>query len=124
MDSRHSTQIVRYDRHHRARALAAKTTECRDAHRRFNATSMRLAGVRAKIRNALRTGRLAPSNQLEAAQRAVDANLKAVARSLDRLHKAGDVEWEIQRTALETTWEDLYRSVKRLVAVMDDAPYV
>lgn len=124
MNNRHSLPMSRHDRHHRARALAAKATECREAHRRLNETSMRLAGVRAKIRNALQTGCITRSDRLESAQRAVDANLKAVVRSLDRLHKAGDPEWETQRIDLETAWEDLYRSVKRLVAALDDAPYV
>lgn len=106
---------------HYSKVLAAKSAACRAAQRRLDETTMRLAGVRAKIRNAQHTGHLAQSTALETATRAVDSNLDSARRCLDRLRKAGDPEWEASREDLDTAFEDLYRSIKRLVAVMEDS---
>ncbi len=77
---------------------------------------MKLLGVKARIRSATIAGDIVANRQLEDAQRAVDANLVAAESSLERLRKSGHDVWEDLASDVDTSWEDLSQSIKRLVA--------
>lgn len=77
---------------------------------------MKLLGVKARIRSATIAGEIVANRQLKDAQRAVDANLVAAESSLERLRKSGHDVWEDLTPDVDTSWEDLSQSIKKLVA--------
>ncbi len=74
----------------------------------------------AKIRSAIASGQLEPSDALEKSQRAVAASLSTVEARLEQLQKTSEATWEDMRIDVDTAWEDLSRSVQKLVARLSD----
>jgi len=104
----------------RRNSTAAKAAHSKAAQKKLIDSKTRLDGVKAKIRNAVTTGRIDANEQLERAQLAVEANLKTVEARLERLRKSGEENWEDLRDDLDTAWEDLSQSIKKLVARFSD----
>ena len=102
--------------------LDAKSAYSRAAHRMLLEIRTRLTGVEVKITNAVASGLLARTEQLETARRAVDMNVARAEQRLDALRKSGVENWETHRHAIESTWEDLYRSIRNLVAHLPNEP--
>jgi hypothetical protein len=61
-------------------------------------------------------GHIVANQQLEDAQRAVEANLAAVKAALARLRKSGETAWNDHARDFDTAWENLSLSINRLVA--------
>ena len=103
-----------------AKSVAEKAAYSRAATRKLAESRARLDGVKAAIRHAVATGRVEPTEELERAQRAMAANLKAAEFRLAELRKSSETEWEDLRVDLDDAWEDLFRSVKQLVSRYTD----
>jgi hypothetical protein len=101
-------------------SIAEKAAYSRAAQKRLSGAEIRLAGVKARIRSATIAGHIAATLQLREAQRAVDANLEAAKTSLERLRKSGDTVWKEHARDVDTAWEHLSQSIKRLVAGYSD----
>lgn len=104
----------------RRKSISAKTAYSREAHRKLIESRAKLNGVNAKIKNALATGRIEASENLDRARYAIEANLVAVETQLELLRKSSEQDWEKLRGDVDTAWEDLSRSVKKLVAIFSD----
>lgn len=100
--------------------ISAKTAYSRAASKKLSETRARLAGVNARLKSAIATGRIDPNLQLEQAQRAVDLNLAAAAKQIARVRKAGADDWESLTDEVDSAWEDLSQSIKKLVARFSD----
>ena len=100
----------------RVASLQEKATYSRGVHKRLSAAKAKIVGVEATIRSASVAGHIMVTQQLEDAQRAVDANLAAAEESLERLRKSGEEAWEDLAIDADTAWENLSQSIKRLVA--------
>lgn len=98
------------------RWISEKVAYSRTAQKRLSEAETRLTGVKAKIRSAIASGHIAMTRQLEDALLAVDANLASVKASLDRVRKSGDTSWKECTRDMDTAWENLSQSIKRLVA--------
>lgn len=101
-------------------SLFEKAAYSGSAQIRLTETEARMARVKATIRSELIAGRIELTRQLDDAQRAVDANLDAVRLRLDRLRHSGDDEWKEDARDVDTAWEHLSQSIKRLVAGYSD----
>lgn len=88
--------------------------------KRLSESEIRLTGVRDRIRSATTAGHLAKTRQLDDALHAVDANLASVKTALGRLRKSGDQSWKERARDVDTAWEHLSQSIKRLVAGYSD----
>ena len=97
-------------------SIAKKTAFSRAAQKRLSVLETRLFGVKAKIRSATIAGHIVASQQLEDAERAVEANLVAVRATLERLRKSGEAGWNEHARDVDTAWENLSQSINRLVA--------
>lgn len=104
----------------RKRTISAKAAYSKAAHKKLAETKTKLAGVHAKIRNAIATGRVETSEQLRQAQHAVDENLATAEARVEILRKSGEDTWEAVKDDVDTAWEDLSQSVKKLVARFAD----
>ena len=104
----------------RRSAIFEKAAYSRAAQKRLSEAEVRLTGVKAKIRSAMTAGQIAMNRQLEDGLLAVDANLASVKTALDRLRKSGCGSWEEQSREIDTAWENLSQSIKRLVAGYSD----
>jgi len=104
----------------RRNSISAKAAYSKAAQKRLIDSKTRLDGVKAKIRNAVTTGRIDSSEQLKRAQLAVEANLKTAEARLERLRKSGEENWEDHRVDMDTAWEDLAQSIKKLVTRFSD----
>lgn len=104
----------------RKTSIAEKAAYSRAAQKKLTEAEIRLGGVKARIRSATVSGQLVVTRQLEDAQRAVDANLAEVHACLQRLRKSGDAEWKEHARNLDTAWEHLSGSIKRLVSCYSD----
>ncbi|MDH3351786.1 MAG: hypothetical protein OEM60_06935 [Gammaproteobacteria bacterium] len=102
------------------RTLSAKAAYSKAAHKKLAETRLKLAGVNAKIGNAIATGRIDSSAQLSQAQRGVDQDLATAEALVDKLRKSGEDAWERARDDVDNAWEDLSQSVKKLVAIFTD----
>ena len=100
----------------RKSSIAKKTAYSRAAQKRLSVLETRLFGVNAKIRSATMAGHIVANQQLEDAQRAVEANLVAVKAALERLRKSGEAAWNDHARNVDTAWENLSLSINRLVA--------
>ena len=100
----------------RKSSIAKKTAYSRAAQKRLSVLETRLFGVNAKIRSAKTAGHIVANQQLEDAQRAVEANLVAVRAALERLRKSGEAAWHDHARDFDTAWENLSLSINRLVA--------
>ena len=97
-------------------SISRKAAYSKAAQKRLHNARVKLVGVKARIRSATVAGQIVFNRQLEAAQRAVDANLVAAESSLERLRKSDDDAWEDLIPDVDTAWEDLSQSIKKLVA--------
>ena len=103
-----------------AKALAAKAACSKAANRKLADTKRILAGANSKIGNAVSTGRIDATGQFKRAQRAVDLNLLSVGQRIEELRKADQQSWEACANDVDSAWEDLSQSVKKLVARFSD----
>lgn len=101
-------------------SISAKAAYSKAAHRKLFESRAKLDGARAKIKNAVATGRIEASEQLEHAQQAVESNLHSAEVRLERLRKSGEEDWEALRDDIDSAWEDLSRSIKKLVDRFSD----
>ena len=99
----------------RKSSIAKKTAYSRAAQKRLSVLETRLFGVKARIWSAKTAGHIVANQQLEDAQRAVEANLVAVKAALERLRKSGEATWNDHARDFDTTWENLSLSINRLV---------
>ena len=97
-------------------SIAKKTAYSRAAQKRLSVLETRLFGVNARIRSAKTAGHIVANQQLEDAQRAVEANLVAVKGALEHLRKSGEGAWSDHARDFDTAWENLSQSINRLVA--------
>jgi len=97
-------------------ALSKKVIYSRGTQKRLSEARAKIVGVKATIRSAEIAGRLVVTKQLENAQRAVDANLAAAEASLEQLRRSGEKEWIALSIGVDTAWENLSLSMKKLVA--------
>lgn len=104
-------------------ALFEKAAYSRAAEIRLTEAEARLARVEATIRSELIAGHIELTRQLQEAQRAVDANLEAVRSRLERLRQCGDEEWKEHARGVDTAWEHLSQSIKRLVIGYSDGKH-
>ena len=100
----------------RKSSIAKKSAYSRAAQKRLSVLETRLFGVNDKIRSAKTAGHIVANQQLEDAQRAVEANLVAVRAALEHLRKSGEAAWNDHARDFDTAWENLSRSINRLVA--------
>lgn len=99
---------------------STKAAYSKAAHKKLMETRTKLAGVSAKIRNAVATGRIDSTDQLRRAQHAVDLNLATAEARIEQLRKSAGDNWEDLARDVDTAWEDLSQSVKMLVARFSD----
>ena len=104
----------------RMKTLSAKAAYSKAANRKLAETKRKLDGVNAKIRNAISTGQIDATETLEHAQQAVATNLASAEQRIVELRKSGEHAWEARADDVETAWEDLSQSVKKLVARFSD----
>lgn len=104
-----------------SRAISAKADYSKLARKKLVDSRAKLCGINAAIDQAISTGRLKPSSRLERAQQAMELNLTAAETRLEALQKSGEGEWEELRDRVDDAWEDLSRSIKKLVALLADA---
>jgi len=102
------------------RSISEKAAYSRTAQKRLSEVEVRLTGVKAKVRSAVASGHIAMTLQLEDALLAVDANLASVKAALDCVRKSGDTTWMECTRDMDTAWENLSQSIKRLVAGYSD----
>ena len=100
----------------RKSSIATKAAYSKAARKRLAVLETRLFGVNARIRSAKTAGHLVANQQLEDAQRAIEANLLAVRAALEQLRKSGEGAWNDHARDVDTAWENLSRSINRLVA--------
>lgn len=101
-------------------SISEKAAYSRAAQKRLSEAEIRLTGVKARIRSATIAGHIVVSRQLGDAQRAVDANLEAARTSIESLRKSDEAVWKEQARNVDTAWEHLSLSIKRLVAGYSD----
>ena len=101
-------------------SLATKAAYSVAAEQRLTEAETRLTGVNARIQSATIAGHIVMTRQLEIAQRAVDANLQAIKANIECLRKSGDEAWTEDARNIDTAWENLSQSIKRLVAGYSD----
>ena len=100
----------------RALTLAAKAVYSREARRKLFGIRTRLKSVDAKLSNALATGVLQRTAQLDKAQLGVSQHVARAEARLDALRKADVHGWPAHRERVEDAWEGLHRSIRRLIA--------
>jgi predicted nucleic acid-binding Zn-ribbon protein len=100
--------------------LSAKVAYSKSAQKKLAETRSKLAAVNAQIRSAMIAGQIDASEKLEQSQRAVDVNLAEAEAKIERLRKSDEDTWEAVQLEIETAWEDLSHSVKKLVARFSD----
>ena len=100
--------------------LSAKAVCSMAANRKLADTKRTLAGVNSKIGNAVSTGRIDGTKPLKLAQHAVDLNLLSLEQRIDELRKADAQSWEACADDVDSAWEYLSQSVKKLVARFSD----
>ena len=104
----------------RVKTLSAKAAYLKAANRKLADTKRVLAGVNAKIRNAVSIGRIDPTERFKRAQHAVDLMFLSAEQRIEELRKADEHSWEACADDVDSAWEDLSQSVKKLVARFSD----
>ena len=102
------------------KTLSAKAAYSKAAGRKLAETKRKLDGVNAKIKNALSIGHIDASEQLKRAQHAVELNLLSAEQRIGELRKSDEHEWTACADDVDSAWEDLSQSVKKLVARFSD----
>ncbi len=103
-----------------ANSLTTKATYSKAEHKKLVETRAKLAGVNAKITCAINSGEIAPSERLDRARRAIDVGLAIAEVRLDQLRKSGEDDWMNVSVEVESAWEELSRSIKRLVSTISE----
>ena len=104
----------------RVKTLSAKAACSKAANRKLADTKRILAGVNSKIRDAVSIGRIDATERFKRAQHAVDLNLWSAEQRIEDLRKADEQSWEAYADDVDSAWEDLSQSVKKLVARFSD----
>ncbi len=104
----------------RLHRVSTKAAYARTARDKLVASRSKLDGINAALRQAITTGRLSGSGQLEQARNAMEIRFADVRERLSRLQKSGDDNWEALRDDVDNAWEDLARAIQNLVARFDD----
>jgi hypothetical protein len=102
------------------RSLTAKAAYSRAARKKLVEFKAKLYGVRDAIKHEIATGCLQSSDKMECEQRALDIRLATAESRLKALQKSREDEWEPLRDDLDSAWEDLSRSINKLVARIKD----
>ncbi len=100
--------------------ISAKATYSKNTGKKLAESKTKLAAINDKIRNAVATGKLEASEQLELAQQAVQTNITSAEEQLSRLRKSSEESWEEFKDDVEDAWEHLSRSIKQLVDRFSD----
>ena len=100
--------------------ISAKTAYSKAARKKLLEFRAKLDGITAAINQAISTGRLRRSVQLDGDLHAMEVNFTAAETQLRVLQKSGEVEWQERCVELENGWENLARSIKSLVARFAD----
>ena len=100
--------------------VSEKAAYSKAARKKLIELRAKLDGVTFIVRQAIETGRLRPSTQIDRALEAIEVNFGVAEAQLRTLQKSGEDEWEDQRAELEGAWEDLAHSIKRLVVRFGD----
>ena len=79
-----------------------------------------IANTPAAVDEAASSGAIVATADLKPVQRAVAANLAVAEDLLDRLSTCNDEDWKRHVADMESSWEDLARSIKWLVRNMPD----
>jgi len=104
----------------RMKTLSAKAAYSKAANQKLAETKRKLDGVNAKIGSAVSMGQIDATEQLKRAQHAVDLILLSAEQRIEELRKSGEHEWTACADDVDSAWEDLSQSVKRLVARFSD----
>ena len=102
------------------RTVSEKAAYSKAARNKLIESRGKLDGVTFAVRQAIETGRLRPSSQLDRTIRAMEINFEAAGAQLRALQKSGEDEWDERRAELDSAWENLARSIKNLVALFED----
>jgi len=100
--------------------LSAKATYLKAAHHKLAETREKIDGVNASIVSAISNGRIEPNGRLETARRAIEVSVAIAEVRLDQLEKSGEDEWQAVSVEVESAWEDVSRSISRLVSSIAD----
>ncbi len=100
--------------------MSAKAAYSKSARNKLVESRAKLDGIRTAIKQAVAAGRLRPSEQLDRTLSAMEVNFRAAETQLRNLQKSGEDEWEKMRVQLDSTWENLARSIANLVARFSD----
>ncbi len=114
MPSKHSKQRACF------RGASEKAAYSNTARKKLNESRGKLDGVKFAVRQAIETGRLTPSPQLDRAIEAMEVSFVAAEHQLGILQKSSAGEWDERRAELDSAWENLARSIKNLVARFAD----
>ena len=101
--------------------ISAKTAYSKASRKKLLESRAKLDGVTAAINQAIATGRLRASVQLDGGIHAMEVNFTAAETQLRILQKSGKEEWAERCVELESAWENLARSIKSLVARFADS---
>jgi hypothetical protein len=102
------------------RTVSEKAAFSKAARKKLIESKSKLDGVAVAVRQAVETGRLKPSTQLDRAIDAMEVNFRATELQLRILQKSGEDEWDEHRAELDSAWENLARSIKNLAARFAD----
>lgn len=99
---------------------AAKAAYSRAARKKLVDSRAKLETVTATVKQAIATGRLPLSEQMDRDIQVIETVLNTAEERLRSLQKSGRDDWERRRIELESAWEELARSTKNLVARFAD----
>lgn len=102
------------------KSLSAKAAYLKAAHHKLAETREKVAGINANIISSISNGGIAPNGRLETARRAIEVSFAIAEVRLDQLRKSGEDEWEAVSVEVESAWEDVSRSISRLVSSIAD----
>ena len=100
--------------------LSTKAAYLKAAHHKLAETREKIDGVNASIVSAISNGRIEPNGRLETARRAIEVSVAIAEVRLDQLEKSGEDEWQAVSVEVESAWEDVSRSISRLVSSIAD----
>lgn len=75
-----------------------------------------LSLIKRKINVATESGRIHASDQLRNAEHQADCCVAELGKQLEQLENADDQSWEGLRFRVDTAWDDLSQSIRKLVA--------
>jgi hypothetical protein len=102
------------------RPLSEKAACSKASHQKLAETRAKLAGMNSRIACAINSGAMEQNDRLDRARRAIEVSLAIVEVRLDQLRKSGDDDWESVRIEVESAWEQLSRSIQRLVTTISE----